>query len=196
MKLIIIFLIMSEKLITRSIAKHNEALKSLDKNIILSASEMIIKAINNGNKVFWCGNGGSSSQANHLSAELLGGMYKDKIKPFESICLNIDTAFITAWSNDDSFDNIFARQLEALGAPGDIVIVLSTSGNSTNLLNAADFAIKKKLNVISFTGNDGGKLKNKSDLNINISSSNTQSIQELHILVGHILCALVEDYAR
>ncbi len=98
---------MSEKIITESIEKHSDVLKSIDKNSILNASEAIIKTIRNGKKIFWCGNGGSASQANHLSAELVGGMYQKKIKPFQSICLNVDTAFITAWSNDDSFDNIF-----------------------------------------------------------------------------------------
>ncbi len=86
----------------------------IDEELLYAASEILIDAINSGNKVFWCGNGGSASQANHLSAELIGGMYKKKTKPFSSICLNVDTAFITAWSNDDTFDNIFSRQLESL----------------------------------------------------------------------------------
>jgi Phosphoheptose isomerase len=94
-------------LIKKSIQDHTDVLKDIDKDIINSACNIILEAINNGNTVFWCGNGGSASQSNHLSAELIGGMYKKKIKPFRSICLNIDSAFITAWSNDDSFDNIF-----------------------------------------------------------------------------------------
>ena len=100
-----------------------------------------------------------SSQANHLSAELVGGMYQEKTKPCQSICLNVDTAFITAWSNDDSFDNIFVRQLEALSENGDILVVLSTSGNSSNIVNATKFAQSNGLKVISLTGNDGGRCK-------------------------------------
>ncbi len=179
-------------LIKKSIQDHTDVLKDIDKDIINSACNIILEAINNGNTVFWCGNGGSASQSNHLSAELIGGMYKKKIKPFRSICLNIDSAFITAWSNDDSFDNIFSRQLEALSRPGDVLISLSTSGNSTNILNGAIFAQSNQLKVISLTGNDGGKLKKNSDININIPNNSTQRIQEMHILIGHIICDIIE----
>ena len=120
-------------------------------------------------------------------------MYKKKKSPFRSICINTDTSFLTAWSNDDSYENIFTRQLEALGDPGDVLIVLSTSGNSKNVVNAANLAKKDNIEVISLTGNDGGKLKNISNVNINIPSRNTQRIQEVHILVGHILCDIVEQ---
>ena len=121
-------------------------------------------------------------------------MYQKKIKPFKSICLNVDTAFITAWSNDDSFNNIFVRQLEALSQSGDILIGLSTSGNSSNIINAAKFAQSNKLKVISLTGNDGGLLKENSDININIPHNNTQIVQEMHILVGHIICDIIEQF--
>ena len=184
---------MSEKIIIESIKKHSDILKSIDQAKIHSASEAIIKRLNNGNKIFWCGNGGSASQANHLSAELVGGMYQKKNKPFQSICLNVDTAFITAWSNDDSFDNIFVRQLEALSDNGDVLVVLSTSGNSSNIVNATKFAQSNNLKVISLTGNDGGDVKNSSDINININSDNTQRIQEMHILLGHIICEITEQ---
>jgi|TARA_Y100000389_G_scaffold190193_1_gene214797 D-sedoheptulose 7-phosphate isomerase len=182
-----------KKLINSAIKNHSEVLELINKDMINSASRIMIDALSRGKTIFWCGNGGSASQANHLSAELIGGMYKEKIKPFKSICLNTDTAFITAWSNDDSFDNIFYRQLEAQNSSGDVLICLSTSGNSPNILNGAVFAQSNKLKVISLTGNDGGKLKSNSDININISSHNTQRIQEMHILIGHILCDLVEQ---
>jgi len=123
----------------------------------------------------------------------VGGMYQKKNKPFQSICLNVDTAFITAWSNDDSFDNIFVRQLEALSDNGDVLVVLSTSGNSSNIVNATKFAQSNNLKVISLTGNDGGDVKNSSDINININSDNTQRIQEMHILLGHIICEITEQ---
>ena len=184
---------MGEKIIIESIKKHSDVLKSIDQDKVSRASEAMIKSLNNGKKIFWCGNGGSASQANHLSAELVGGMYQKKVKPFQSICLNVDTAFITAWSNDDSFDNIFVRQLEALSDNGDVLVVLSTSGNSSNIVNATKFAQSNNLKVISLTGNDGGDVKNSSDINININSDNTQRIQEMHILLGHIICEITEQ---
>ena len=183
---------MNKSLIRRYIEEHTETINKFDELKIDEAIRLILDAIENDSTIFWCGNGGSASQANHLSAELIGGMYKNKINPFNSICLNVDTAFITAWSNDDSFENIFTRQLQANGKKGDILIGLSTSGNSININNAANFAKKSGIKVISLTGNDGGKLKGISDLNINVDSNSTQRIQEMHILIGHIICDLIE----
>tara|TARA_A100001011_G_C13900239_1_gene670784 strand:- start:39 stop:605 length:567 start_codon:yes stop_codon:yes gene_type:complete len=183
---------MNKKLIRQFIDEHSKTVKKFDELKIEKAIEIMINAINNGSKIFWCGNGGSASQANHLSAELIGGMHKNKIKPFNSICLNVDTAFLTAWSNDDSFENIFTRQLQANGKKDDVLIGLSTSGNSININNAATYAQKSGIKVISLTGNDGGKLRSISDLNINVDSKSTQRIQEMHILIGHIICDLIE----
>ena len=183
---------MNNNLIKQFIKEHLETVKNFDSSKIDNAVKIMIDAINNDSKIFWCGNGGSASQANHLSAELIGGMHKNKIKPFNSICLNVDNAFLTAWSNDDSFENIFSRQLQALGKKGDILIGLSTSGKSININNAASYAKKSGIKVISFTGNDGGMLKSISDLNINVDSESTQRIQEMHILIGHIICDLIE----
>jgi D-sedoheptulose 7-phosphate isomerase len=180
-------------LINNSLKNHSEVLQFIDESDIINSANIIVDAIKEGKTIFWCGNGGSASQANHLSAELIGGMYQKKIKPFKSICLNVDTAFITAWSNDDSFDNIFVRQLDALSESGDILIGLSTSGNSSNVVKAAQFAHSNKLQVISLTGNDGGILNQHSDININIPTNSTQRIQEMHILIGHILCDIIES---
>ena len=179
-------------LINSSIKSHAEALNLIDEKKIHQASDLIKKSLSENNTVFWCGNGGSASQANHLSAELIGGMYKDKKSPFKSVCLNVDTAFITAWSNDDSFNNIFTRQLEGLAQSDDILIALSTSGNSKNIINAAKYCNDNNIKIISLTGFDGGILKNLSDININIATDSTQRVQEMHILVGHILCDIVE----
>ena len=183
---------MNKNLISQFIEEHTKTINKIDKLEIDNAVKIIINALDNGSKIFWCGNGGSASQANHLSAELIGGMHKDKINPFNSICLNVDTAFLTAWSNDDSFENIFSRQLQANAKKGDILIGLSTSGNSSNINNAATYAKQSGIKVISLTGNDGGKLKSISDWNINIDSNSTQRIQEMHILIGHIICDLIE----
>lgn len=185
---------MKNKLIDNSIEQHKEIINNIDKEKIFKASEMIINAIDNKSTIFWCGNGGSASQANHLSAELVGGMYKKKISPFNSVCLNTDTAFITAWSNDDSFENIFSRQLEAYGKEKDLIIVLSTSGNSKNIINVSNYARENNIKVISLTGASGGELANLSNLMINIDCDSTQRIQEMHILVGHIICDLVENH--
>ena len=179
-------------LINSSIQSHSEALNLLDEKKIHHASDLIKQSLSKNNTIFWCGNGGSASQANHLSAELIGGMYKDKKSPFKSVCLNVDTAFITAWSNDDCFNNIFTRQLEGLAQSDDILIALSTSGNSKNIINAAKYCNDNNIKIISLTGFDGGILKNLSDININIATNSTQRVQEMHILVGHILCDIVE----
>jgi D-sedoheptulose 7-phosphate isomerase len=183
---------MNKNLIKQSIEEHTETIKKFDELKISDAVKLMIETIERGSTIFWCGNGGSASQANHLSAELIGGMYQNKINPFNSICLNVDTAFLTAWSNDDSFENIFSRQLQANGKKGDILVGLSTSGNSNNINNAAAYAKTLGIKVISMTGNDGGKLKRISDLNINVDSNSTQRIQEMHILIGHIICDLIE----
>ena len=180
-------------LINSSLKSHAEALKLIDEKQIHQASALIKKSLSESNTIFWCGNGGSASQANHLSAELIGGMYKDKKSPFKSVCLNVDTAFITAWSNDDSFDNIFLRQLESLAQSGDILIALSTSGNSKNIINAVQYCSENDIKIISLTGFDGGLLTDYSDININIPINNTQRIQEMHILIGHIICDIVEN---
>lgn len=184
---------MNRILINQFVQEHSETIKKFDQLEIDNAVKIIVEALDNGSKIFWCGNGGSASQANHLSAELIGGMYKDKVNPFNSICLNVDTVFLTAWSNDDSFENIFSRQLQAIGKRGDILMCLSTSGNSSNINNAATYAEKSGIKVISLTGNDGGKLKSISNININVDSKSTQRIQEMHILIGHIICDLVEN---
>ena len=166
--------------------------QSYFQNKIEEATSILIEALINKKQILWCGNGGSAAQASHLSAELVGGMFKKKKSPLKSLCLNTDTAFITAWSNDDSYDNIFSRQIESIGTSGDVLVALTTSGNSHNIINAIKIAKSKKIVTISLTGNDGGEVSKLSDFNINIFSNNTARIQELHILIGHIICEIVE----
>ena len=184
---------MIKAIISESIKNHQKVVTKFDNDLIEKAAEIILTALKNGNTLFWCGNGGSAAEATHLSAELVGGMYKNKKPPFKSVCLNVDSSFITAWSNDDSYENIFVRQLEALSSPNDILIALSTSGNSENIIKAASFSQENKLKVISLTGNNGGMLKKYSSVNINVNSDSTQRIQELHLLIGHIICDIVEQ---
>jgi len=183
---------MFKPIISSAISQHNEVIKKINVDEIEVVVEVLIDAIKNGSSILWCGNGGSASQANHLSAELIGGMHKEKKMPYKSISLCTDTTFLTAWSNDDSFDNIFARQIQSLSQPGDILIGLTTSGNSTNLINAFKLANQRGVITVSLTGNNGGKLKQLSKLNVNVDDSCTQRIQEMHILIGHILCNLIE----
>tara|TARA_B100001250_G_scaffold214144_1_gene183688 strand:- start:1844 stop:2410 length:567 start_codon:yes stop_codon:yes gene_type:complete len=185
-----------DKIISKSLNDHfelkNDMLELLPEKL-KEVSQVLIKALSNDNKLMWCGNGGSAAQAEHLSAELLGGLNKKKVDPFFSICLNSDSSFMTAWSNDDSFDTIFSRQIQAFGSEGDVLILLTTSGNSENQINAAHLCKELKIDVISLTGNNGGDLLALSDYNININSESTQRIQEMHIMIGHILCDIIEE---
>tara|TARA_Y100000817_G_scaffold139751_1_gene109622 strand:+ start:174 stop:746 length:573 start_codon:yes stop_codon:yes gene_type:complete len=157
------------------------------------ATVAMINSIKNGGKILFCGNGGSAGDAQHLATELMGGMTSHERKPIPSIALTTDTSFITAWSNDTDFDSIFSRQIQGLGNEGDVLVAISTSGNSSNIIAALKQAKYKGLKTISFTGKTGGKLNGLADLTIYVPSENTQRIQEGHIMIGQIICGLVED---
>ena len=159
---------------------------------IVRASEIMLESIRNGNKILWCGNGGSAADAQHMAAELMGGLRSHKRKPIASIALTTDTSFITAWANDTSYDHIFSRQIEGLGSSGDILIAISTSGNSKNVLNALETAKETGIQSIILTGGSKGKMKNKGDVLISVPSDDTQRIQECHLLIEHILCENIE----
>ena len=159
---------------------------------IHKAAEMLMDCINSDGKIYWCGNGGSASDAQHLATELMGGMSDHDRMPIPSIALTTDSSFITAWSNDIGFDSVFSRQIQGLGQEGDVLIGISTSGNSKNIINAIKQAKYKKLKTITFTGRGGGKLDGLADVIIKVPSKNTQRIQEAHIMVGQILCSIVE----
>ncbi len=157
------------------------------------AALMMIKTIQNEKKIMWCGNGGSAAQAQHLSAELVGGLKNIKKEPISSISLTADSSFLTAWTNDTDFDTVFSRQISALGKEGDILIGLTTSGNSENIIKAIELANSMKINTIVLTGNNEGKIRGVGNITIAIPSDDTQRIQEGHILCGHILCELIEN---
>ena len=159
---------------------------------IEKAAELLIGSINAGGKILWCGNGGSAADAQHLAAELMGGMLDRDRMPIPSIALTTDSSFITAWSNDTDFDSIFSRQVQGLGAEGDVLIGISTSGNTENVINALKQAKYKNLKTIAFTGKTGGNLDGIADITIKVPSDNTQRIQESHIMIGQILCSLIE----
>jgi D-sedoheptulose 7-phosphate isomerase len=180
----------------KSIIQENNTVlvKMLDQCVvdIKEASDLSILAIKNGKKIIWCGNGGSAADAQHMAAELMGGLVSHDREPIPSIALTTDTSFITAWANDTGYETIFSRQIDGLGSAGDILIAISTSGNSVNVLKAIKCAKSKKMKIIILTGENGGKMKNLGDVRICIPSTNTQRIQEGHLLAEHILCELME----
>ena len=168
--------------------KSFETLKE-DFNKILSHCT---QAIQNGNKIIFFGNGGSAADAQHLATELTIRFKEDR-KPIAGLALTTDSSTLTAAGNDYGFDYIFSRQIEALGKEGDIAIGISTSGNSPNVLNALKAARENKLITIGFTGKDGGKMPNLCDETLIVPSNTTARIQEIHITLGHMLCAALEQ---
>jgi len=159
---------------------------------IEKAAEMMVAAVQNGNKILWCGNGGSAADAQHMAAELMGGLRSHDRPAIQSIALTTDTSFITAWSNDTDYESIFSRQIEGLGSADDILMAISTSGNSRNVVKAVESCKEKGITVIVLTGKTGGVLKDMGDVTISIPSDDTQRIQEGHLLAEHILCEIVE----
>jgi D-sedoheptulose 7-phosphate isomerase len=159
--------------------------------VIEQAVEVITKAFQNGNKVLFCGNGGSAADAQHLAAEFSGRFYKDR-KALPSEALHCNSSYLTAVANDYSYDVIYSRIVEGTFLKGDVLIGLSTSGNSKNIINA--FKATKEMGgiTIGFTGASGGNMKEQSDYLINVPSTDTPRIQESHIMIGHIICELVE----
>lgn len=161
---------------------------------ILKAVEILVDCFNSGNKLLLCGNGGSAADCQHIATELMIRLSHHIQRPaLPAIALTTDTSNLTAGGNDIGFENVFARNVEGLGNKGDVLLAISTSGNSPNVINAVDMAHKKGLKVIGFLGGNGGKLKDIIELPIVIPSTNVQRIQEGHITVAHIICELVED---
>jgi D-sedoheptulose 7-phosphate isomerase len=161
-------------------------------NKIQQCVELITIAFKNGNKVLFCGNGGSAADAQHLAAEFTGRFYKDRDALFAE-ALHVNSSYMTAVANDYSFDVVYSRMLNGIGKTGDVLVAISTSGNSANIVNAVNTAKEKGMTTIGFTGQAGGKIKNICDVLINVPSTDTPRIQESHILVGHIICQLVEQ---
>jgi D-sedoheptulose 7-phosphate isomerase len=160
-------------------------------NKILTVTEVITKAFQSGNAVYFAGNGGSAADAQHLAAEFSGRFYKDR-KALPSDALHCNTSYLTAVANDYSYDVIYARLLEGLAKRGDVLVGISTSGNSGNIVKAFEMAKTIGVTTIGFTGQKGGLMKDLGDYLINVPSNTTPRIQESHILVGHIICELVE----
>ncbi|CAH0249090.1 Phosphoheptose isomerase [Massilia sp. Bi118] len=157
---------------------------------ISNAIELMFNALSNGNKILACGNGGSAGDAQHFAAELVGRFERERF-PLPAISLSTDTSIITAVGNDYSFNEIFSKQVQALGQAGDILLAISTSGNSANVLAAAEAALEREMRVVALTGKDGGKLGallTEADVHINVQHSRTARIQEVHLVAIHSIC--------
>jgi D-sedoheptulose 7-phosphate isomerase len=178
--------------IRESIATKESLLRSAEiVATIVRVSEVLIESLQAGNKLFTCGNGGSAADAQHIAAEFVGRFAFDR-PGLPALALSVNTSCLTAIGNDYGFDLVFARQIEALGRRGDVVIGISTSGNSLNIVQALSAGRKMGLHTVALTGSNGGKLKDAVDYCICAPSKETPRIQECHILVGHIIAQLVE----
>ncbi len=161
---------------------------------IIKAVEILVSAYKDGNKLLLCGNGGSAADCQHIATEFMIRLSHHIQRPaLPAIALTTDSSNLTAGGNDIGFENVFARNVEGLGILGDVLLAISTSGNSPNIIKAVETAQSKGMKVIGFLGGSGGKLKSLVDLPIVVPSSNTQRIQEGHITIAHIICELVED---
>lgn len=161
-------------------------------NTVNQCVTQIVVAFKNGNKVLFCGNGGSAADAQHLAAEFSGRFYIDR-EALPAEALHCNTSYLTAVANDYSYDLIYSRMIKGIGNKGDVLIGLSTSGNSKNIVNAFETAKQKKMITIGFTGSTGGVMKSLCDYLLNVPSFDTPRIQESHIMLGHIICQLVEE---
>ncbi|MFH1118737.1 MAG: D-sedoheptulose 7-phosphate isomerase [Bacteroidota bacterium] len=156
-----------------------------------NAVELLVSVFNNKGKVLFCGNGGSAADAQHLAAEFSGRFYYDR-EPLDAEALHVNSSYLTAVANDYSYEEVYARLVKAKGAKGDVLVALSTSGNSSNIINAMKVAGELGMKTIGFTGVTGGKMKELADILLNVPSDDTPRIQESHITIGHIICELVE----
>jgi len=161
-------------------------------NTIAEVTNVITEAFRDGHKVLFCGNGGSAADAQHLAAEFSGRFYSDR-DPLPSEALHCNTSYLTAVGNDYGFEFVYSRMIKGVGKKGDVLVGLSTSGNSVNILNAFNVANEIGMITVGFTGETGGKMKELSKYLINVPSKDTPRIQESHIMIGHIVCQLVEE---
>ena len=166
-----------------------------DNNLIQSiedAVNVIVESLRNGGKIHFCGNGGSAADAQHLASELSGRFYLDR-QPLNAEALHCNTSYLTAVSNDYGYDFVYSRLLTASGKEGDVLVGISTSGNSRNIIEAYKVCQEKGIKIISLTGASGGQMKDFDGILINVPSTDTPRIQECHIMIGHIICELVEE---
>lgn len=173
---------------TKQAVLQNRELLQTVANIV----DVIVTAFRNGHRVYFCGNGGSAADAQHLAAEFSGRFYKDR-KALPSEALHCNTSYLTAVANDYSYEAVYARLIDGIGNEGDVLVGLSTSGKSGNIVKAFETARRKGVITVGFTGHTGGAMKPLSDYLINVPSTDTPRIQEVHLLLGHAICQLVEE---
>ncbi len=183
--------------ISTALKAHLELVQSLEqlRAPIETFAEQVTAAIGRGGRIFWMGNGGSAADSQHLAAELVGRFERER-PGLPAIALTTDTAVLTSVANDYGFESVFARQVEALCRPGDLLVGLSTSGNSANILRAMERAEHLQVYRVGMTGEGGGRLRHSCELWLGVPSASTARIQEAHMLIGHILCDLVEQRAQ
>jgi len=180
--------IISESISVKQQFLANEELVDRLREIV----SVTVEALENGNRLWFCGNGGSAADAQHLAAEFSGRFYKDR-RALPAEALHCNTSYLTAVANDYSYDEVYARLVEGVCNPGDILFGFSTSGNSKNICNAFEVANNKEIITVGFTGKTGGMMKEISKYLINVPSTVTPRIQECHIMAGHIICELAEE---
>jgi D-sedoheptulose 7-phosphate isomerase len=173
--------------VKQSILADNSFLQKIERT-----AQILCNTFHNDGKVLFCGNGGSAADAQHLAAELSGRFYSDR-PPLYAEALHVNTSYVTAVANDYGYDAIFSRMVQAAGRPGDVLVALSTSGNSPNILKAIEMAKEKGMTIICLTGATGGKMASLCEVLLNVPSTDTPRIQEAHILIGHIICQWVEQ---
>ena len=183
-----------KEIIDQAFSEHIEALKkthiTISENIEIAA-DLIAKSLTSGGTIFWCGNGGSAADSQHIAAEFVGRFKKDR-RPLRSIALTTDSSVLTCVANDYSYEEIFSRQLNALGRDGDVLVAITTSGKSENIKQALIQAQNMGIKTIGLLGKKGGECKDYSDVSLIVPSDITARIQETHILIEHLLCELVE----
>lgn len=181
-------------MLNKCLKEHIEVAKKMEKllPLIEEAGKICIDALKSGNKIMLCGNGGSAADSQHIAAEL-SGRFKKERNALSGIALTTDTSALTAIGNDYGFEFVFSRQVEAIGKKGDVLIAISTSGNSKNVINAINSAKTMEIKVITLTGKSGGVMKDMGDVNIIVPSNDTPRIQEMHIMIGHMICALIDE---
>ena len=185
-----------DNVITRSISASIKIRQAMLGNeellgLVNKAADAMVKALKSGHRVLWCGNGGSAADAQHLAAELSGRFYYDR-PPLNSEALHCNTSYLTAVANDYGYDLIYSRMIDGACKKGDILVGISTSGNSRNIVNAFDKARQLGVTTIALTGEGGGQMGEMADILLNVPSADTPRIQEAHIMIGHIICEIVE----
>lgn len=177
--------------LTSHLETINKVIENMQENLE-NASKLAIETLKNGNKILLCGNGGSAADAQHIAAELIG-RYKTERKGLPAIALTTDTSILTSIGNDYGYDRVFDRQIEALANKGDLIIGISTSGNSKNIISALKLGREIGCKTLGFSGRNGGAMNEICDINLVVPSDDTPRIQEMHILFGHIICQIIDS---